>query len=90
MNFGVQKELFQRDLKKYEGGSEERVSVVMKIGIVLKMMPDSQRKVHLLFNSEQYTQWGTFREAISSRGRTPRVDHQVWPCHLESFERGRG
>ena len=56
-------EAMERRITEYEKGGDV-LSDAIRIGIVMKNLPDGNVKQHLIMNSERLSQWTTFREEV--------------------------
>ena len=53
---------FERDLKTYQDSSGDKVSDSMKLGVLIKGLPKSELKTHLLLNFDKTKDWTLMRQ----------------------------
>ena len=58
-------ELFNRDVGRYELSSGERLADSVKVGTILKNMPDGALKQHLILNIHKFSNYSTLANEIS-------------------------
>ena len=58
-------ELFDRDVHRYEQSSNETLSSGIRVGIVLRQLPEGALKQHLLMNAHKFETWETLRNEIA-------------------------
>ena len=61
---------FERDLNRYESSANDTVTDNMRIGIVLRQLPEGPLKQHLIMNSEKFVSWQSMKEEISNVRRS--------------------
>eukprot|EP00971_Amphidinium_carterae_P194844 3866239-Amphidinium_carterae.1 len=57
---------FDRLLTKYEMAVQERVPTKFKVGIVLRQLPDTNLKQHMLLNVEKWSTYEKLRAEIEN------------------------
>ena len=59
-------EAWERQVKRYELLAQDKLSDLIKIGLVLRQLPTSQSKSHLLMSSERLRNWDTFKHEMTT------------------------
>ena len=57
-------ESFEREISLYEASSKEKISDAIRIGVVLRQLPESPLRHHMILNAERLKDWAAFREEM--------------------------
>ena len=82
-------ELFERAVTKFETDSAEVVSDAIRIGIVLRQLPEGALKQHLLLNAERLRTWPDFKAEVVMIRRA-QVALGPTPMDIGAFNKGSG
>ena len=55
---------FERDIFRYEQSSKEKFPDSIKIGTLLRRLPEGPLRQHLLLNSARLTGWASMRDEV--------------------------
>lgn len=83
-------ESFERAVSLYERGSQEAVSDALKVGILLRQIPDGALRQHMILNSERLRRWVDFREELISVSRVQTLAHATPVAMDISALQGKG
>ena len=60
---------FERDIFRYEQSSQEKFPDSIKIGTLLRRLPEGPLRQHLLLNSARLTGWASMRDEVENLRR---------------------
>ena len=80
--------LFEYELGRYEEQSGEEITDVIKMGVVLRELPDSPLRRHMIMNAEQLRGWPAFRDMIVRVLRAESPATGAGPMDTSAFGKG--
>ncbi len=87
-------ESFERELSLYAAQSGEEMADAIKIGVVLRQLPESPLRQHMIMNAERLRGWPAFREEIwqvrRAQAAAAAAATGAGPMDLSAFNKGGG
>ncbi|CAK0890329.1 unnamed protein product, partial [Prorocentrum cordatum] len=87
-------EAFEREINLYESASEETLSDAIKVGIVLRQLPESPLRQRIIMNAERLKEWPKFRGEVlnvrRAQAAAAAAQNGVAPMDLSAFNKQGG
>ena len=85
-------ETFEKEVRRVETKSGEKVTDSLKVGIVMKRMPESKLREQLILNADRWREWDTFKKEVVRMSETyhAAIHDGSGPMEVDVFGKGSG